>query len=102
MCIVHISSLKGSCLSWCVRDINYGFKLKHVLVFVMIGLYNYNFNFVSGISFCCLVCPILMHLLTQESTPRIVRIGDNLGCPCGGTHVLDVSDITKIKVCNII
>jgi Ser-tRNA(Ala) deacylase AlaX len=37
---------------------------------------------------------------TQESTPRIVQIGDNPGCPCGGTHVLDISDITKIKVCN--
>jgi Ser-tRNA(Ala) deacylase AlaX len=43
---------------------------------------------------------MLIHQLKQESTPRIVRIGDNPGCPCGGTHVLDISDITKIKVCN--
>lgn len=41
-----------------------------------------------------------MHQLIQESTPRIVRIGDNPGCPCGGTHVLNISDITKVKVCN--
>jgi hypothetical protein len=29
-----VSSPKGSCLSWCVRDINYGLKLEHVLVFL--------------------------------------------------------------------
>jgi Ser-tRNA(Ala) deacylase AlaX len=51
--------------------------------------------------FICLVCLILMRQPTQESTPRIVWIGDNPGCPCGGTHVLDISDITKIKVCNL-
>jgi len=39
----------------------------------------------------------MLHL-SQESTPRIVRIGDNPGCPCGGTHVADISDIVKIKV----
>ncbi|CAJ1941019.1 unnamed protein product [Sphenostylis stenocarpa] len=33
----------------------------------------------------------------KESTPRIVRIGDNPGCPCGGTHVADISDIIQIK-----
>jgi len=41
---------------------------------------------------------VLMHPLSQESTPRIVRIGDNPGCPCGGTHVADISDIVQIKV----
>jgi len=44
MCTVHTSSLMGCCLSWCVRNINYVFKLEHVLilVFVMIWLlYNY-------------------------------------------------------------
>lgn len=34
----------------------------------------------------------------QEITPRIVKIGDNLGCPCGGTHVSDISEIVRIKV----
>ncbi|XP_061349200.1 uncharacterized protein LOC133294531 [Gastrolobium bilobum] len=37
----------------------------------------------------------------KESTPRIVRIGDNPGCPCGGTHVADISDIIRIKVSQI-
>ncbi|KAL6574405.1 hypothetical protein OROHE_001309 [Orobanche hederae] len=37
----------------------------------------------------------------QESSPRIVQVGDSPGCPCGGTHVLDISDITKIKVSQI-
>ncbi|KAF7834494.1 alanyl-tRNA synthetase [Senna tora] len=37
----------------------------------------------------------------KESTPRIVRIGDNPGCPCGGTHVSDISDIVGIKVSQI-
>ncbi|RDX99185.1 alaXL [Mucuna pruriens] len=44
---------------------------------------------------------ILMHQLSQESTPRIVRIGDTPGCPCGGTHVADISDIIQIKVSQI-
>ncbi|CAJ2653904.1 unnamed protein product [Trifolium pratense] len=44
---------------------------------------------------------ILPDYVSKESTPRIVRIGDNPGCPCGGTHVLDISDITKIKVSQI-
>ncbi|KAK7363584.1 hypothetical protein VNO77_05731 [Canavalia gladiata] len=37
----------------------------------------------------------------KESTPRILRIGDNPGCPCGGTHVADISDIIQIKVSQI-
>ncbi|CAK8563686.1 unnamed protein product [Lathyrus sativus] len=44
---------------------------------------------------------ILPDYVSKESTPRIVRIGDNPGCPCGGTHVLDISDITKVKVSQI-
>ncbi|MED6106477.1 hypothetical protein PIB30_005111 [Stylosanthes scabra] len=37
----------------------------------------------------------------KESTPRIVRIGENPGCPCGGTHVTDISDIIQVKVSQI-
>ncbi|KAI9113995.1 hypothetical protein K1719_015246 [Acacia pycnantha] len=37
----------------------------------------------------------------KGSTPRIVRIGDTPGCPCGGTHVSDISDIGCIKVSQI-
>lgn len=37
----------------------------------------------------------------KESTPRIVTIGGNPGCPCGGTHVADISDIIQIKVSQI-
>ncbi|XAR57089.1 Alanine--tRNA ligase [Bertholletia excelsa] len=36
--------------------------------------------------------------IAKGSTPRIVKLGDNPGCPCGGTHVSDVSEITSIKV----
>ncbi|GAB2214951.1 hypothetical protein Drorol1_Dr00019320 [Drosera rotundifolia] len=34
----------------------------------------------------------------KDSTARIVKIGDNPGCPCGGAHVVDISDINGIKV----
>ncbi|KAL2339037.1 hypothetical protein Fmac_013483 [Flemingia macrophylla] len=37
----------------------------------------------------------------KESSPRIVRIGANPGCPCGGTHVADISEIMEIKVSKI-
>lgn len=36
--------------------------------------------------------------LVQDSTPRIVKLGDNPGCPCGGTHVSDISEIMSITV----
>ncbi|KAL6970302.1 hypothetical protein U1Q18_030001 [Sarracenia purpurea var. burkii] len=36
--------------------------------------------------------------IPKESTPRIVKLGDNPGCPCGGTHVHDVSEILSMKV----
>ncbi|KAK4256624.1 hypothetical protein QN277_006327 [Acacia crassicarpa] len=37
----------------------------------------------------------------KGSTPRTVRIGDAPGCPCGGTHVSNISDIGCIKVSQI-
>ncbi|KAJ4722193.1 Alanine--tRNA ligase [Melia azedarach] len=39
--------------------------------------------------------------IPQGSTPRIVKLGDNPGCPCGGTHVSDISDIISVKVSQI-
>lgn len=38
----------------------------------------------------------------QDSTPRIVKFGDNPGGPCGGTHVADISVINSLKVIIII
>ncbi|KAM5568997.1 hypothetical protein ABKV19_016493 [Rosa sericea] len=37
----------------------------------------------------------------KDSTPRIVKMGTNLGCPCGGTHVSDVSEIISVTVSQI-
>lgn len=34
----------------------------------------------------------------QSSNPRILKLGDNPGCPCGGTHVSDISEIISMKV----
>jgi len=39
--------------------------------------------------------------ISQDSTPRIVKFGDYPGCPCGGTHVADVTDIGNLKVTSI-
>ncbi|KAL1220169.1 putative alanine--tRNA ligase, chloroplastic/mitochondrial [Cardamine amara subsp. amara] len=36
--------------------------------------------------------------IPKGSTPRIIKLGDNPGCPCGGTHVSDISDIISMKV----
>ncbi|KAF5200325.1 Alanine--trna ligase [Thalictrum thalictroides] len=36
--------------------------------------------------------------ISKGSTPRIVRFGNNPGCPCGGTHVADISEIQSLKV----
>ncbi|KVH91574.1 Threonyl/alanyl tRNA synthetase, class II-like, putative editing domain-containing protein [Cynara cardunculus var. scolymus] len=34
----------------------------------------------------------------QGSRPRIVKLGDFPGCPCGGTHVSDISELGNMKV----
>lgn len=39
--------------------------------------------------------------IPQGSTPRIVKLGENPGCPCGGTHVSDISEILSLKVSQI-
>ncbi|XP_024373387.1 uncharacterized protein [Physcomitrium patens] len=39
--------------------------------------------------------------IAKESCPRIICLGENLGCPCGGTHVLAISEIGEIKVSQI-
>ncbi|KAD4178616.1 hypothetical protein E3N88_27207 [Mikania micrantha] len=35
--------------------------------------------------------------IPKGSTPRIVKLGDFPGCPCGGTHVSNISDLVNIK-----
>ncbi|VVA97886.1 unnamed protein product [Arabis nemorensis] len=39
--------------------------------------------------------------IAKGSTPRILRLGENPGCPCGGTHVSDISDIISMKITQI-
>ncbi|KAJ4825988.1 hypothetical protein Tsubulata_033212 [Turnera subulata] len=39
--------------------------------------------------------------IPKGSTPRVVKLGNNRGCPCGGTHVSDISDIISLKVSQI-
>ncbi|ONK78649.1 uncharacterized protein A4U43_C02F21010 [Asparagus officinalis] len=39
--------------------------------------------------------------ISKSSTPRIVKLGNNPGCPCGGTHVADIADIKTLKVTQI-
>ncbi|KAL2244144.1 UNVERIFIED_CONTAM: Alanyl-tRNA editing protein AlaX-L [Sesamum indicum] len=39
--------------------------------------------------------------IPKDSAPRIVQLGDSLGCPCGGTHVNDISEILNLKVTSL-
>lgn len=39
--------------------------------------------------------------IPKSSTPRIVKLEGNPGCPCGGTHVSDVSEIISLKVTQV-
>ncbi|XP_074294681.1 uncharacterized protein LOC141622548 [Silene latifolia] len=43
----------------------------------------------------------LPHYIPKDSNPRIVQLGENLGCPCGGTHVQDIADVRTIKISQI-
>ncbi|KAL7602383.1 hypothetical protein Lser_V15G22665 [Lactuca serriola] len=36
--------------------------------------------------------------IPKGSTPRIVKLGDFPGCPCGGTHVSNISELENMKV----
>jgi len=42
----------------------------------------------------CNIC----EMVKQDSTPRIVKFGEYEGCPCGGTHVSDISMVGSLKV----
>ncbi|KAJ8766288.1 hypothetical protein K2173_022347 [Erythroxylum novogranatense] len=50
---------------------------------------------------CELCGGCLPDYIPKDSTPRIVKLGDNIGCPCGGTHVSDISEILSITVSQI-
>ncbi|KAK8684520.1 hypothetical protein V6N13_040544 [Hibiscus sabdariffa] len=39
--------------------------------------------------------------ISPGSNPRIIKVGENPGCPCGGTHVSDISEIISLKVSQI-
>ncbi|KAF8394565.1 hypothetical protein HHK36_020777 [Tetracentron sinense] len=39
--------------------------------------------------------------IPKSSTPRIVKLGSSPGCPCGGTHVADISEIRSLKISQI-
>ncbi|WOL02867.1 hypothetical protein Cni_G11586 [Canna indica] len=39
--------------------------------------------------------------ISKDSTPRIVKLGDHPGCPCGGTHVADIANIKSLMVTHI-
>lgn len=39
--------------------------------------------------------------VSKDGKPRIVCLGENPGCPCGGTHVADISIIGNVKVSQI-
>ncbi|CAK9145563.1 unnamed protein product [Ilex paraguariensis] len=47
---------------------------------------------------CKLCGGCLPDYIPKESTPRILKLGNNPGCPCGGTHVSDISEIMSMKV----
>eukprot|EP00240_Pyramimonas_obovata_P012636 CAMPEP_0118952190 /NCGR_PEP_ID=MMETSP1169-20130426/54458_1 /TAXON_ID=36882 /ORGANISM="Pyramimonas obovata, Strain CCMP722" /LENGTH=257 /DNA_ID=CAMNT_0006899387 /DNA_START=180 /DNA_END=953 /DNA_ORIENTATION=+ len=39
--------------------------------------------------------------IAKGSAPRIVTIGEDIGCPCGGTHVADASEIRGMQITGI-
>ncbi|KAL5541854.1 hypothetical protein UlMin_009564 [Ulmus minor] len=39
--------------------------------------------------------------IAKDSTPRIVKFENYPGCPCGGTHVSDISEIISVTVSQI-
>lgn len=43
----------------------------------------------------------LPEYIQKGSSPRIVKLGENPGCPCGGTHVHDISEIRSMKISQI-
>ncbi|CAK9870439.1 unnamed protein product [Sphagnum jensenii] len=54
--------------------------------------------YLEAAAFCGGVLP---DYIPKESCPRVVSLGDNPGCPCGGTHVYDIKQIGHINVTQI-
>ncbi|PQQ14169.1 uncharacterized protein Pyn_23830 [Prunus yedoensis var. nudiflora] len=50
---------------------------------------------------CKLCGDFLPDYIPKGSTPRIVKLGESPGCPCGGTHVSDISEIKSVTVSQI-
>ncbi|CAB4262722.1 unnamed protein product [Prunus armeniaca] len=50
---------------------------------------------------CKLCGDFLPDYIPKDSTPRIVKLGDSPGCPCGGTHVSDISEIKSLTISQI-
>ncbi|KAG6496425.1 alanine--tRNA ligase-like [Zingiber officinale] len=44
---------------------------------------------------------VLPSYIAKDSSPRIVKLGDHPGCPCGGTHVEDIANIRSMKITQI-
>ncbi|PRQ39173.1 putative alanine--tRNA ligase [Rosa chinensis] len=60
--------------------------------------------FVASVPYeeACKLCgECLPDYIPKDSTPRIVKMGTNPGCPCGGTHVSDISEIISVTVSQI-
>ncbi|KAL6193772.1 hypothetical protein ACLB2K_034856 [Fragaria x ananassa] len=60
--------------------------------------------FVAVVSYeeACKLCgEDLPDYIPKDSTPRIVKLGNNPACPCGGTHVSDISEMISVTVSQI-
>ncbi|KAL8486260.1 hypothetical protein ACS0TY_023099 [Phlomoides rotata] len=39
--------------------------------------------------------------IPKDSSPRIVKLGESPGCPCGGTHVGNINELLSLKVSQV-
>jgi Ser-tRNA(Ala) deacylase AlaX len=50
---------------------------------------------------CEALCGDLPSYVDRSKPIRVVAIGDNLGCPCGGTHVKALKDLGQLEISKI-
>lgn len=44
------------------------------------------------------LCPFVPDYIPEDKPTRVVTVVNNIGCPCGGTHINNINELGKVEV----
>jgi Ser-tRNA(Ala) deacylase AlaX len=47
------------------------------------------------------LCPFVPHYIKEGNPIRIVTVAQNIGCPCGGTHIKNINELKRVHIARI-